>query len=181
MKNLSKFVSILATILVLALPFVSLPTAWATTIEGFTPEGNFQTVGVSDAGALFVDILSTTPQHVITDIGSQVYVSSVGGTVAVTGVLGTTASTSTLSISAQVAVPGGDTIVYPADTTRKQGSLCNTSPAATLFIGPTGVTTTTGIPLPAGSCLSPDVPSSFIGALHAASTGAATAAYIYYK
>lgn len=159
----------------------------ATTIEGFTPSGNFQTVGVSDAGALFVNILSTTPQHVITDTGS--YITGIVNPVQVYGVAGApvavTFSTNSASFTVNAASATTPAVLRTNHATsqfallstnaaRKQSIICNTDTGIILYYGPTGVTTATGAFLPPLACLSPDVPASFTGALFGISSAAST-------
>ncbi len=167
--------------------------AGAVTIEGYTPSGNFQTVYVGDDGRLFVSIDSTTPQHVIVD-GGTITVKNIlsepvqvtglsGGPVSVTGNFTATASTATTSVSGQTNVGNVAAIVYPADNLRKQGVLCNNDLSGlTLWVGPGSVTTGNGLVLFSGACMSPDVPSSFIGSVYAVSSGPTVAtSYIYFK
>jgi hypothetical protein len=162
----------------------------ATTIEGYTPSGNFQTVFVSDSGRLFVSIDSTTPQHVTVDGGTlthitdPVQVTGPGGVpINVTIPGGVTAnvvaSTATTSTSAQFNVGMGGSVCYPAIATRKQGVLCNSSDTANIYIGPLGVTVLSGALLGPGSCYSPDVPAAYVGSLSCISTAAASGFYIY--
>jgi hypothetical protein len=191
-KNLALFL----TACVMALGVVS-QFAHATTIEGFTPEGNFQTVGVNDQGALYVTLVSTTPQHVVTDTGSfittiqnPVQVTGVGGgSVAVFGAFTLTGSTitatqplTTVPTAAQVVVNGTPAIVYPADAARVNGNFCNLSSTVTIWLGGSGVAPGTGAPLFPLACGSADVPGSFTGNLYGVTTGVSvTSAYIYYK
>lgn len=169
-------------LLALLLGVLAVP-AKATTIEGFTPSGNFQTVGVSDLGALYVNIVSTTPQHVITDTGSYTSIQGAvavygddalqpvsvtgafGAPVEVTGSFVATAGTAAVVVSGQISVTSGGIDVLAQDFTRKQSIICNNDPGATIWLGPFGTTTATGIPLGAGGCMSPDVPASFVGRL----------------
>ncbi len=85
--------------------------AHATTIEGYTPAGEFQTVFVTADGRLEIDISSNALFHVIVDSGSHLVV---------------TASASNGVVVASVTVYAGvPTIIYPADANRKQGFFCN--------------------------------------------------------
>ncbi len=175
-------------ILLAAAALAAASSARATTIEGYTPSGNFQTVGVSDLGAMFVDILSTTPQHVTTDPGSVVGITSVTATVPIKGVAGAepvpisgtvsvistvtvVASSATVPASAVFSLNGATAVqILSADAARMQSIIRNTDPSMTAWIGPAGVTRSNGMPLLAGETMTPDVPASFRGALFAVSS-----------
>lgn len=137
----------------------------ATTIEGYTPSGNFQTVGVTDDGRLEIDISSNAFFHVIVDSGDHLIV---------------TASTSTTVIAATVVVPANvATIIYPADPLRRQGFFCNDDlNGLTMHFGTSGVSNTTQKFLPPG-CVSPDVPESFTGVIYGISTATISTSYWY--
>lgn len=172
---------------VLAIP------AKATTIEGFTPSGNFQTVGVSDLGALFVTIVSTTPQHVVTDTGSVI--TSIldpvtvigtpssspipvygpgGGPVAVSGSLVVHPSSATTQTNGQVSIGVTPFTILASNPSRVQSIICNQDPSLTVWVGDASVSKNTGIALGAGGCMSPDGPASFSGALFGISSTTTT-------
>lgn len=162
------------------------PRARAVTIEGYTPSGHFGTVGISEAGSLYVDILSTTPQHVVTDPGSvTTIVSTVPVSIVSPNPLPVTA---TFSGNIQVGASTATTIttghftctstaaqIIAANSSARQSLVCNSDLTVTVFVGPSGVTATSGIALLPGTCLSPDVPSSFQGALSCITASASTA------
>lgn len=165
--------------------------AQATTIEGYTPQGNFQTVYVSDTGRLFVDIDSSTPQHVIVDAGTMTHITDPvqvfgvsGGPVAVSGPSGSpiqvsgtfvaSASTSSTVSSSQIGITATPFAILAIDVTRKQSILCNQDPTLTVWIGGATVAANNGIALGAGGCMSPDVPTSFTGALFGISSTTTT-------
>lgn len=161
--------------------------ARAVVIEGTTPSGRFKTVGVSEQGRFFVEVASGTAQHVIVDEGtvtvkqgSSPWVISTssgpGGGGSITVVAGSAANTITFSgtvgpISNQI---------YPGDTDRVQGVICNLDPNLTIMIGASSVN---NMPLLAGSCYSPDTPLSFVGQLTGNTTTAVSVpyAYIYHR
>lgn len=154
----------------------------AVVIEGTTPSGKFKTVGLSETGRFLVETATGSLQHVVVDSGTitsfQGGVWNVGTTVGVA--LEVKASTISLTITGSGSVGLGGGLIYPADPIRAQGVVCNTDPNLDMRIGAMGSTL---MRLPAGSCYSPDVPSSFVGDLYGSSTGAATVgfAYIYHK
>jgi hypothetical protein len=186
------------TFLVLALgagvSLIAPAPAAAVTIEGQTPSGGVQQVGVSDTGALFVDILSTTPTHVTVDGGTITVkniidqpIQVIGGSgppVTVTGTFTAAASTATVMVTGQVLVTsGGCSTIYPADLAKKQGCFCNDDPnGLNLWFGPASVTTpSNGKLLPAGSCACPDSPASYISDVCGASTTTVATSYFYVK
>ncbi len=180
--------SLAATAGILALAVLSAfhaRPAGAVIIEGYTPSGNFQTVFVSDTGRLFVEIDSSTPQHVIVDGGTitvknilsePVQVEGIGGApVAVSGSFTATASTSTTMVTGQHNATGSASSIYPNDNARKQGCLCNGDSVNPIWTGFTvAVSSLTGFRLPAGACECPDVPSSYIGAIFGVTDGTST-------
>ena len=126
---------------------------FATIIEGTTPSGKFKTVGLSETGGLQVSVSSPT-----------------------------TPSSAGAPATAQVTLtPNTPAIIYPADGSRFQGVICNIDSLFTVWVGSTNVTTNTGLPLLAGSCLSPDAPASFQAALFGVSTATLKVAYIYFR
>lgn len=156
-------------------------TAYAVVIEGTTPSGKFKTVGLDESGKFQVSVSSGVAQHVVVDSGTVT--SYQGGQWNVTTTAGTSvtvsASTSSLAVSGQFVAPLAS--CYPADAARRQGLICNSDAGADIYIGPPGVGTGTGAILSAGSCLSPDVPSSFVGQLDCTSTAPAHGFFLYFK
>lgn len=173
-------------------------SAGAVVIEGTTPSGKFKTVGLDEQGNFKVAVGTGTPYHVITDTGSvittvvnpvevkgnlaavAVPVTGPGGgpvptSTTFSGTVVVAASTSTSVTSAQVSIGIVAFTILSADATRKQSVLCNNDPnGLTVWIGDSGVTTATGIGLGAGGCMSPDVPTSYIGTLFGISSAATT-------
>jgi len=178
-------------------------TAQAIVIEGTTPNGQFKAVGLDNQGRFNVNIATGSAYRVITDTGSvittiqnpvevkgnasavPVPVSGAGGgPLAVSGAFSVAASTVGTVVTAQVNHTALASIKLPSDAARKQSVICNNDPSLTVWLGAAGVATNTGIPLVAGACMSPDVPSSFIGDLYGISTMTAltgTISYIYFK
>lgn len=157
------------SILTAALAFAFSAYVQATTIEGFTPAGQFQTVGVTADGRLQVTNSSITA-HIVVDAGQG------GGTaVIVQNSSVTTPTAATFSVNSTPAV------CYPAVSNRSQGIICNVDPSVTIFIGgPSATTSANHMTLTPGSCLSPDVPAPFTGALTCVSTAAALGNYLYF-
>lgn len=170
--------------------------AQAVVIEGTTPSGQFKAVGLDSTGALRVGISTGVAYHVITDTGSVVNilgsvevkgnlaavpvpVTGAGGApVAVSGTFtAISVSTSGTVVSSQINASAIGFTVLAAASTRKQSIVCNIdSTGHTIWLGPSGVTTSNGIPLAAGACMSPDVPTSFVGLLSGISTAPVTGA-----
>lgn len=65
----------------------------------------------------------------------------------------------------QVYITGTATLVVPVNASRRSVTIKNQSPSVTIYVGKTGVTTTTGIELKAGESISID----FVGAIYAIS------------
>lgn len=126
----------------------------ATTIEGYTPQGEFQTVGVSSTGRLLIDLSTSAIIHVVVDTGTIVV----------------SAAVSTQPFTAQGTLGVAAAVFYPADSMRKQGFFCNTSTSENMWVGGPGVTILTGNLVFPGACATPDVPTVYIGALSAVST-----------
>ncbi len=177
-EKIRKGVAIASTLAILALTGLAL-VAKATTVEGYTPAGNFQTVFVSATGRLYVEQSSGVLTHVVVDSGTI----DVGNTVAVTGPASAPVAVSG-NLTATVSASTGATIttgqfnlnpvaiqVFAASTVRQQSLLCNNDAVMNAFVGPSGVSVNNGLQLPPGTCFSPDVPSSFQGALFVVSTG----------
>lgn len=162
--------------------------AGAVVIEGTTPSGKFKAVGLTEDGRFKVETSTGVAQHVIVDSGT--ITAFQGGTWAVTTAAGSagitvTASTSTAQQFNQGMTGVGPSIIYPADPQRRQGVICNSTPPSVgdiiIYFGDAGVGTGTGGILTPGSCFSPDVPSSFVGAIHGVSTTTANYWYWYSK
>ena len=197
--------------LVLALALLGARPAHANTIEGFTPSGNFQTVGVTEQGALDVSISSGVPFHVVVDSGNinafqagpwniniagvvpsggslPVEVANTAFTISVPtitvniGTVTTSAPISTFTIYGVVSLASvTPTIIYPADPARKEGTICNISTSTIWIGGDTTVSNTTAPPLPPGACYSPDNPSSYTGVIYGYSNNPSAASYIYHE
>jgi len=174
----------------------------AIVIEGTTPQGTFKAVGLDSSAAFRVAVSTGISYHVITDTGSHTTVDNIveikggaantpvpvsgagGGAIAVTGSFTATTSTAGIVVAAHFNIATGGVSVLAIDATRKQSIICNNDPSGlTAWLGPSGVSTANGIPLAAGACMSPDVPSSFVGELVAVGTAAATGSIsvIYFK
>lgn len=173
--------------LVLGAAYCYLSTAWAVVIEGTTPQGQFKTVGLDSQGRFQVNISSGVAYRVITDTGSVTNITNTvtvkgsspnglviqgdpGGipvpvTGALSGTISVTASTAAAITSSQPNIVTTPFTILGVDPNRKQSIVCNNDPALTVWLGNASVATTTGIPLGAGGCMSPDVPASFTGAL----------------
>lgn len=199
MKNLSKILALAASAVVLAV------SVWAVVIEGTTPNGQFKAVGLDANGNFRVAVGTGTATHVVVDstvtvapapgsswvtVGSSnplatpLVVSGIGGgPVTVSGSFTSYPSTAASVSTGQVAVPAfpANATILASNPSRKQATVCNISTGLTIWLGNGAVTTVTGIPLTAGSCMSPDTPSAFVGTLVGTSTGAATAAFIEYQ
>ncbi len=136
----------------------------ATTIEGFTPAGQYQTVGVTPQGQLDVSVGSGVV-HVIIDSGANHFVTASSATLVFTG-----SGTLTANLI---------TLVYPADALRAQGTVCNDDTTGLVwYVGSITASSTTWKLFPPG-CLSPDGPESFVGALYASSTATVQTSYWY--
>jgi hypothetical protein len=156
-------------------------TARAIVIEGTTPAGKFIAVGLDANGNFKVTSASST-SHVIVDAGTTTVTGPGGGPVIIVGAVGVVLSSAAVPVTAQTSFSGGSAVVvYPAFAGTRQGNLCNTDPSSTVWLGGAAVTTASGIPLLAGGCMSPDVPSVYQGAIYGISTAAAHTAYIYYR
>lgn len=183
MKTLLK-----ALALPLALCFAS--PASAVVIEGTTPSGKFKTVGLDENGNFRVATATSSIQIVITATGS---VTSIPGGVSinntalvpaivqgsVTGVPLPVTGNFTVSVATAGVVTASQVPVAPTAleftilataSTRKQSIVCNNDSSLTVWLGPVGVTTATGIPLAAGACMAPDVPASFVGQMNGISS-----------
>lgn len=196
-KNLSLFLSAFIGVFgVLALAW-NPPMAHAVPIEGQTPDGGYQAVAVSTAGALSVEIGTGTVVNVTISAPLPLpielaAVSSNTAPVPVTFSTGTAivAEIQTTTTSAVAYAQGSNSgsgagfSVLPANSARHQSVVCNTcgmagsTCAVNLWIGDSFVTTGTGFPLAPGTCYSPDNPASFVGQLFGASTATVTWAYI---
>jgi hypothetical protein len=196
-----KLIKHLVRALIAASLFGAAMPAMAVVIEGTTPSGKFKTAGLDEQGNFRVAVGSGTPQHIIVDSSVPVYavnpfpVTGIGGTpvimqgsiagtpipVTVNGTFAVTASTAINTTSSQGSVNGASTLIYPADPLRKQGCVCNNgTDSQNLWVGPSGVTTASGVKLTVGSCLCPDTPSSYTGSLYGASTTTVQTSYIYF-
>lgn len=160
-KATSLFLSVLILAAALAAKIVQ-----ATTIEGYTQAGVFQTVGVSNDGRLNIDLSTDALVHVIVDAG--VIISS--------------AAKARTPFTAQGTLTTAAVEIYPADNMRKQGIICNTSGSENIWLGDPSVTVANGNLVEAGICMSPDVPAAYVGALSAISTTTtATWSYIFFE
>jgi len=180
-----KNISLAASFLVLVMAGLScLKEANAVIIEGVTPSGKFKSVFVTEAGRLPVETTTGTAQHVIVDSGT---ITAFQGTKpwAVSTAVGVAvtvkSSTSSVVATSQFAVTGVASNCYPTDALRSQGVVCNADANINIYIGDGGVGVGSGAILQPGSCLSPDVPSSFIGSLFCISTAPVSGFYIYFK
>jgi len=168
--------------------------AGAVMIEGVTPTGELQTVGLDSSGRFQVATASGNVQHVIVDGGTvtvktdpldSLNVNITGGSVSVVSttpinVVFSTSASSCVSLVTNGGTLNGTSVIYPADPARKQGIICNTSNyslgALEIRIGDSSGP----ILLPYG-CFSPDGPGSFIGSLVGVSTTAVSYGYTYCK
>jgi len=163
--------------------------AGAVVIEGNTPSGKFKTVGVTEDGRFMVMTATGVAQHVVVDTGA--ITAYQGGTWTVTTAIGgtgltVTASTISATVTNQGTTTGVESVIYPADSNRKQGVFCNsTEPSVSgdiiIYFGATGIGTGTAAKLKPGDCYSPDQPSSFTGSLVGISTAPANWFYIYHR
>lgn len=171
-EKISKYLSLTATAALLIFAAIS---ARATTIEGYTSQGQFQTVLVTNPGRLQVDTSTGIPQHVISDSGSVSSVTVLNTPLPVSGNITVTASTAATITTGQITPTTLGVVVFAANSSRLQSNVCNDDPSANVWIGAAGVTTTSGFKLIPGRCTGPDVPASFQGALTAITTGTASA------
>lgn len=154
-------------------------TARGIVIEGTTPNGTFAVVGLDANRAFRVAIGTGTIIHVIVDAGTSTVFQGGAPWIVLP-------STVAVNVTAQFSVTNTPSVVYPADSQRKQGTLCNNDPGTNIFIGGPAVSTggpAGGVELVPNSCLSPDNPTIFTGALSAVSTSATASkgSYIYFK
>lgn len=159
----------------------------AVVIEGYTPSGNFKSVGVTENGELAVQNDTATAQHIIVDTGTATVAQGPAGVspwlVRTVGGIAVTVQASTAAHvqQNQFATSTLATVIFPADANRVQGVICNTDPGATIWLGDSSVSQINGLPLLAGNCFSPDVPASFQGDLYGVSSATSHGAYIYFK
>jgi len=170
-------------ILVLLFLALSGVAARAMIIEGVTPSGKFKSVYVTEDGRIPVETSTGAATHVIVDSGTvRAYQGGVWNVGTAVGVSVTvTPSTSAVVVTGQFATSGTAGVVYPADVGRKQGTVCNNDGGVNMFVGDSGVGVGTGVLIGPGSCLGPDNPTAFVGALYGISTAAAVGSYIYFK
>lgn len=171
--------------LAVALGFAAGPVVEATVIEGFTPSGQFVTVGVSETGRLLIDISSIgvaaavvfpSSQPVTAFQGSTPWVvTSTGIPVTMSGSLVVSPTTSTINATTQVSVTSAGQTLCSASATRLGCMFCNQSPSINVYWGTTGVTTGSGLLLEPGSCASPDTPTITKSAVVAITTTTAVA------
>lgn len=161
--------------------------AHAVEIEGVDPSGVLRTVGVTSTGRFKVDTSTGLAQHVIVDGGTVTVHSDPAQPLTVQTASGgsgfvVTAATAATTVTAQTPVSNSAVLAYPADAARVQGVLCNADVnGLDMWVGGVAVSSTTGVLVQAGSCLSPDQPDTFVGALYAISTAPLTSSYIYFK
>jgi hypothetical protein len=173
--------------ILLALSLLLTPVAWGVQIEGVDPTGRLKAVGVTSTGRFMVDTSTGMSQHVIVDSGTinvqdgqiRAYqnpadpayrVTSTGGNFSVT------AATCSISVANAGVLLSGSGTIYPADTLRKQGFVCNDSITASIWLSAVN-----GPEIYAGTCMSPDNPGAFTGALTGISTATANYSYWYCK
>lgn len=179
--------------------------ALATTIEGYTPTGTFQSVFVSDDGRLFVETSSGVAQAVTVVGGTVAVQNTQGGSLTVNATIdgepievncisgcsgggGVPVASMTVTVSAQGSSVGGGVSfeLIAANANRKSFSIRNTSDltgmVTVLYIGPVGVDENDGMPLFPGESYDPAGPhATFTGALSGNSTGSVTWATIYHE
>lgn len=167
----------------------------ATQIQGITPEGGFQTVGVTDNGFLQVSYVGSTTTLTAVQIAAPlplpVGIATSSNNVTVdntsaapvpvqifSSTLTATAQTTTATTYGAGSNAGGGSAfsVIPANPSRVNSCLINecgtiaNGCAAYMRLGDSGVTTSTGFLLLPGATYCPDNPGSFQGQLYAAST-----------
>jgi hypothetical protein len=156
-----------------------------TIIQGQTPGGEFQSVGVSTNGFLFVVTSTGAAQSVsiIQSIPYQVYLATTppsgGATLnpvtvisapALTGTFTSQASTAATISTAQFSIDTSPEEICPVSMTRSRSRLCNADPSHIIYIGNSGVTITSGSPLFPNTCDTVDNPESFQGGVFAVSS-----------
>lgn len=166
---------------VLAVSFVALRYQWARgeVIEGFTPSGAFKTVGLSSAGHLLVDQNAGLSQIVVwvgsptvTAIqGTSPWIVGFGGTAQPVNFNGvgqpvnatqttspwlTQAKAYTTPVTGQVTCGAAQVSVYSASANNLGSIICNDSLTTDIFVGPTGLSASTGHAIHAQQCFSPD-------------------------
>lgn len=166
------------TILLLAGLLLS-SRARAVTIEGQTPSGGVQQVGVTDEGQLQVNLNNVTLTVSSFNIAGQpisVYVTS--GTVTVaTGTITAVPPVTTSTSEGNGSNAGGSGFeVLPPSSSRLNSCItneCGTPLAncgAYMRVGDASVSATVGYPILPGGSYCPDDPGSFQGELYGAST-----------
>lgn len=163
----------------------------AETIEGYTPSGQFRTVGLDSQGRFQVATDSGVAQHVIVDGGTLTVRNTPGTTMNVTGPGGgpisvaggftVAPSTAATMVTGCATMTGTAVLVYPADSARKQGFVYNTDSAITVNYAFTGGVSNTDPPLAPGGSIQPDTPSSYIGEIWFIGTAGARVCYAYFK
>jgi hypothetical protein len=163
-----------------ALGIVAPAIVKAVVIEGFKPNGQYAAVGLDSKSRLLVADTSTdTPKFVVVTNTITAYAIQSGGWL-VSLTSGTNINinaSSTVQVAPSTAATltgtqltfNGSSVINAAPTA-KGTLICNLSITLVWF----GGDNTAGTPLAYGSCFSPDVPSTFIGAIQIYSTAPAT-------
>jgi hypothetical protein len=145
-------------LLLLALLLVLGGKAQAIVIEGQTPQGTFQAVGLDTQGDFLVAVSSVIPYHVVVDSGST------------TNITVSQSSSTSSGVKNMALTPF---LIMPVRFNRNQVIVCNNDAGINLWVGPASVALGAGFLMTPGSCLSPDVPTSFVGALYGISSATA--------
>jgi hypothetical protein len=180
------------TVLMLAVAYHLAP---ATVIEGYTPSGNFKSVGVTEDGQLQVQNSTSVAVHVTVDTGAITITLPTGPGGSPIPLVVTTPAGQQVEVKASTVATvtnacgssnASASLAYPSDINRTQGVLCNEDTFNYIWLGGSGVTVGppadvgNGLALPPGGCLSPDMPASFVGQLFVISTDTAKYCYIYF-
>lgn len=169
-------------------------------IEGFDPNGNFKTVGVSASGHLLIDQNGNISQFVVwsgsptvTAIqGTSPWIvgfNAVGQPVNATQVTSpwvvgfggvaqpvtNTAATYATVTTAQQTCNSSDAQLIAASASTKATMICNNDLSNNVWLGPSGITTATGHLLRPGACFTPDGPLIFQGRVDCITTNPQTA------
>src|SRR3989304_4545354 len=136
--------------LILAFSFAA-TKANAVVIEGFTPSGQFVTVGVSDDGRLLISVstgvaqtvtfASTQPVTAFQGTTPWIIQSTVAVSVVPLGSFSVTPTSATINVTTQVNVTSAGQTLCAASTTRLGCFFCNQSASIHVFWGTTGATT----------------------------------------
>jgi len=156
-----------------------------TIIQGQTPGGGFQSVGVSTQGYLFVTVSTglATTVSIIQSVPYAVYLATTppsGGATLnpvsiisapeLTGTFTTHPSTASTISTGQFSIDTTPEEICPTNTNRLRSRVCNSDPGAIIFIGNSGVTAATGSPLFPHTCDTVDNPEIFQGGIFAVSS-----------